>query len=184
VRVVGSPKKDFFDVVTDRDERLFVGRDRIVFTKPPKPKTPSKPKPPNPKPPVQPELPFGKDMFLHRNRQRISPDAERGYKTLTSMRRNDLSQAAGSASLAGVGGWLTHHEWKAKPRTKPALAAAALGTAGATISTVGQLKSAHRLETKREKIRAKARSRKAQGLYAPGRGLEPVDTTSRRARST
>jgi hypothetical protein len=134
------------------------------------------------------QLPFGKaedkrDRFLRGYSSRISPDAERGYRTLKHGRNQQAAQAAGAATMAGLGGWLTHHEVSTRPRNKPAVAVTAASTLASAYTAASNAAGAHRYDRKMGKIKAKARSRRAQGLYGPGRGLTPVDDTSARARN-
>ena len=121
------------------------------------------------------------DAFLRGYRERISPEAERGYRTLKTGRNEQAAQAVGAGSMAALGGWLTHHELRHRSGKAPAAIAAA-GTIGSAITAASQARGAGRYHAKMGKIKAKARSRRAQGLYGPGRGLSPVDTSSANAR--
>jgi hypothetical protein len=124
--------------------------------------------------------PHHRDRFLRAHYTRLSPEAERGYRTLKGGRNRQAAQTAGGAVMTGLGGWLTQHELRHKPVAKPAAAIAAAGTLASAIGTESSLAGALSYHRKLGKIKAKARSRRAQGLYAPGRGLSPVDTTSAR----
>lgn len=123
--------------------------------------------------------------FLGEYRDRISPDAERGYRTLRAGEYEHAAQAGGNALMTGLAAWGFKHEAsQPKPVNKPAIAAYLTGGALSGLGTVQAARTSARYRGKRKKIEAKARSRRAQGLYGPGRGLEPVDATSRRVGKT
>jgi hypothetical protein len=118
--------------------------------------------------------------FLREHRDRISPDAERGYRTLRSQRNDATVSAAGSAALAGLSGTVLHSEWK--NLSKPALALTAAGGVAAGYGAVRSGVTAARRQRRMDSIEAKGRARAKLGLYAPGRGRTPVDSTSAQAR--
>jgi len=124
-----------------------------------------------------------RDAFLRRYGDRISPDAERGYRTLKHGRNEQGAQAVGQGVLAGLATGVAGHEIRAVPRNKLTAAAATAGAAASVMSAVSNARGAVRYHEKMGKIKAKARSRQNAGLYGPGRGLTPVDTTSARARN-
>ena len=123
------------------------------------------------------------DAFLRRYGDRISPDAERGYRTLKHGRNDQVAQGVGQGVLAGLAAGVAGHEFRAVPRNRLTTAAAAAGAVATTMSAVSNARGAARYHQKMGKIKAKARSRQNAGLYGPGRGLTPVDTTSARARN-
>ena len=132
------------------------------------------------------------DRFLHEYGDRISPKAESGYTYLREGRdrykseaRMQTHQAAGSAAMSGLSGWLTSHE-VARGGSKPAIAVAGLSTLASGINAAHSYNSARhanasakRWDSKMDKIKAKAHERAHAGLYGPGRGKSPVDSTSR-----
>ena len=172
VRVLGSPKKDYFDVNDPRDVRRLVHRSRIT----PLPDKAKK----KPRGPVQGELPFGKrdDRFLRQYKDRISPKAEAGYNSLRRQRNKDRAWAATQAGLTGVNAVGLAAALKARSKPWTAVGAAATGFSG---YQAGKHANKARRYDKgpMEGIRRKARERKARGLYGPGRGMEPVDQSSR-----
>jgi GNAT superfamily N-acetyltransferase len=125
------------------------------------------------------------DRFLRGYKERISPDAERGYKHLKQGRNEQAAEAVGSATMTGLGGWLLHHELKHGKvlHKNPGALIAAAGTVASAANARQNAAGARRYHQKIQPIKAKARSRRAQGLYGPGRGLEPVDMTSARAKA-
>ena len=172
VRVTGYPKKDYFEVVDSRDQKRWVHRSRLIPVKDKKLRPPAKP--------VQQELPFEKrdDKFLRQYKDRISPKAEDGYNSLRRQRNKDRAWAATHAGLtvlnaAGLAAAL-------KARSKPWTVVGA-ATTGLTGYQAGKHAKKARGYDKgpMEGIRRKARERKSQGLYGAGRGMEPVDQSSR-----
>jgi hypothetical protein len=130
--------------------------------------------------PVQGELPFGKrdDRFLRQYKDRISPKAEAGYNSLRRQRNKDRAWAATQAGLTGVNAVGLAAALKARSKPWTAVGAAATGFSG---YQAGKHANKARRYDKgpMEGIRRKARERKARGLYGPGRGMEPVDQSSR-----
>ena len=119
--------------------------------------------------------------FLTQYHDRISPDAERGYRVLRQGEYEHAAQSAGNMAMAGLAAWGVKHEaTQPKPVNKPAVAAYLTGGALSGVSALQTARTARSYRGKRKKIEAKARSRRAQGLYAPGRDKEPVDTSSKR----
>lgn len=123
------------------------------------------------------------DRFLRENRDRISPSAEKGYEYLrrgrnTARRQSATSGAVSAGNLLGAGYYL-------KKKNPMMAGAASLLAVGSGANAVDRGLMAHRWnKQKMGPIKAKALSRKEAGLYAPGRGKQPVDTTSRsKARS-
>ena len=122
------------------------------------------------------------DRFLRGYHDRISPDAESGYRHLKSGRNSQRAQAVGGATMAGLTGWLLSHEAKQRPVSKPGVVVTAASTMASAGAALSQARGAHRYNQKMDKIKASGRSRRAQGLYGPGRGLSPVDTSSARSK--
>jgi hypothetical protein len=180
LRVLSSPKKDYFDVLDNRDTRRFVHRSNLVFVKPKGKKKPVKVDKPSPvQSPTQMELPFGKadDRFLRQYKERISPEAERGYKYLKRGRNVRVADAAVSSGFAGLSGGLGAHALR-----RGSKGWAAVGAAGAGLSGISALRSgneAHRWNSKMGKIKAKAKERAAAGQY--GRGREVGKSAGKKA---
>lgn len=120
--------------------------------------------------------------FLKDYRERISPDAERGYKTLRHGRNEHALQGTAQAGMTGLSLWGARHEMVHPPRNKPAVAGYAAGALLSGLGSSQAFRQAGSYRGKMDKIEAKARSRRAQGLYGPGRGLHPVDSSSKRVR--
>jgi ribosomal protein S18 acetylase RimI-like enzyme len=120
--------------------------------------------------------------FVRQYRDHLSPEAEAGYKHLRSERREAQATAAGQATMAGLSGWLTHHEVKQQPRNRAALAVTGASTLAAGYAALGSARVAGRRKKSMKKIEAKAHARAQAGLYGPGRSLAPVDATSARAK--
>lgn len=131
--------------------------------------------------PVQGELPFGKrdDRFLRNYRDRISPDAERGYDSLRRQRNKDRAWAVGQTGLAGVNAAGTVAALRARSKPFAVLGAGLTAFSGAQAVKHGRKARAYD-RGPMEGIRRKAKSREAEGLYGPGRGKEPVDASSKR----
>ena len=121
-----------------------------------------------------------KSSFLRRYENRISPHAERGWKTLRHGEREHTASGTAQEAVGGLSAWGAVHELAQRPRNKPAIAAYIAATGASAIGSSQAFRSAGVYRGKRRKIEAKGRSRAAQGLYAPGRGLSPVDTSSKR----
>lgn len=106
------------------------------------------------------------DRFLRQYRERISPDAERGYEYLRAGRNNARAQTLGwgaltAGSVAGVPGLMRKH---------PVLAGASAASAGASsYLTAQQGGKARRWERRMSKIRARAYQRERDGQFGRGR---------------
>ena len=120
--------------------------------------------------------------FLKEHSDRLSPEAEAGYRHLRYERNENIATATGNAGLAGLSGWLLHHEAKHRPVNRPAAAVTAAATFAAATTALRSGKTAVRRDKSMNKIENKARARAMEGVYAPGRGKFPVDATSVRAR--
>lgn len=167
VRVLSSPKKDFFDVIDNRDTRRYVHRSRLQFRKKPKAKLVPVNKPSAMQgAPAQLELPFGKadDRFLRAYRDRISPSAEEGYKYLKRGRNVRMADAAVSSGFAGLSGGLGVRALKSGSKGWAAVGAAGAGLSG--VSAIRSGRDAARWDSKMVKIKAKAKERAAAGQYA------------------
>ena len=125
-----------------------------------------------------PSLRKSDDRFLRENRDRISPSAEAGYEYLrrgrnTARRQSAVSGAVTAGNLLGAGYYV-------KKKNPMMAGAASLLAVGSGANAVDRGLMAHRWnKNKMGPIKAKAISRREAGLYAPGRGKQPVDTTSR-----
>lgn len=84
VRVLGQHSKDHFMVLDNRDVRRMVHRDRLTFTGGKK----------NPNAGTQLRLFKSDDRFLRNHADRISPEAEAGYRHLREGRNNALKDVA------------------------------------------------------------------------------------------
>ena len=137
-----------------------------------------------PKPPAEPtqmRLPFGKrdDKFLRRYKDRISPDAERGYNSMRRQRNKDRAWAVGQTGLAGLNAAGTVAAVRARSKPFTVLGAGLTAFSGAQAVKHGS-KARGYDKGPMEGIRRKARAREQAGLYGPGRGKEPVDASSKR----
>lgn len=169
VRVTGSPKKDYFDVVDSRDQRRLVHRSRV---------TPVKDK--QLKAPVQPQLPFGKrdDKFLREYRDRISPKAEQGYNNMRRQRNKDRAWAVTQTGLTGLNA--AGLAAAVKGRSKVWTPVAAGATAFSASQAVKHGRKAQGYDKgPMEGIRRKARDRANRGVYGADRGKDPVDKALR-----
>lgn len=119
------------------------------------------------------------DRFLRNYRDRISPDAERGYDSLRRQRNKDRAWAAGQTGLAGLNAAGTVAALRARSKPFAVLGAGLTAFSGAQAVKHGRKARAYD-RGPMEGIRRKAKSREAQGLYGPGRGKEPVDLSSKR----
>lgn len=120
--------------------------------------------------------------FLKENRNRLSPEAEAGYRHLRSERNENRAAAVGNASVAGLSGWLLSHEARHRPLNKPAVAVTGASALAAGYGALHASRVANRRNKSMNRIEDKARARAAAGLYGPGRGMTPVDTSSSKAR--
>jgi predicted GNAT family acetyltransferase len=141
-------------VIDNKDQRRLLHRNQMIFEK----------------------------SFLGQYRDRLSPEAEAGYKHLRYERNENIGAAAGSGTIAGLSGWLLTHELKSKPIKTPSVAVTGASTLASAYGALRAGRVAHRRDKSMNKIEAKARARKEMGLYGPGRGKTPVDTTSAKAR--
>lgn len=119
------------------------------------------------------------DRFLRRYRDRISPDAERGYDYMRRQRNKDRAWAATQAGLTGVNAAGTVAALRARSAPFAALGAG-LTAFSATQAVRHGRKARGYNKGPMEGIRRKAKQRAAAGLYGPGRGKEPVDVSSKR----
>ena len=124
-----------------------------------------------------------KDHFLEHYKNRISPDAERGYHHLKEGRNESYTSAGGQAVLGGLSGWALSHELRQKRISKPTAIATGAGAIAAGYSAYKSARKGRRWNDRMDRIKSKARSRQHAGLYGPGRDLSPVDTSSARARN-
>lgn len=131
--------------------------------------------------PTQMQFDFGKS-FLKENRDRLSPEAEAGYRHLRAERNENRAAAVGNASVAGLSGWLLSHEARHRPLNKPAAAVTGASALAAGYGALHASRVANRRNKSMNRIEDKARARAAAGLYGPGRGMTPVDTSSSKAR--
>lgn len=169
VRVTGSPKKDYFDVVDSRDQRRLVHRSRVTPVKDKKLKAP-----------VQPQLPFGKrdDKFLREYRDRISPKAEQGYNNMRRQRNKDRAWAVTQTGLTGLNA--AGLAAAVKGRSKVWTPVAAGATAFSASQAVKHGRKAQGYDKgPMEGIRRKARDRANRGVYGADRGKDPVDKALR-----
>lgn len=107
------------------------------------------------------------DHFLRNYSDRISPDAERGYRYLRSGRNKRAAHAAFSGALAGVSGMAT-----AQAIAQKRYGLAALGGAATVLnahSAGAHSRDAVRWHGKMDKIRAKGLERASQGVYGRDR---------------
>jgi hypothetical protein len=131
----------------------------------------------------QPEqLSMFEKSFLSRYRDRISPNAEAGYRHLRSERNENAASAIGNTSLAGLSAGVLAHEGHTLSR--PAAALTGAGGLAAAYTALHSARTAKRRQTSMKKIEQKAHARAALGLYGPDRGKTPVDMSSARAKKT
>lgn len=118
------------------------------------------------------------DRFLRENRDRISPKAEYGYQRMRTVRDRNRNKAIAEGTLSASNFAAAGYYVRKK---NPVLAAAGgLGMLGMAGLAVQDAKTAMGYERRMEdNIRAAARRRKAAGLYGPGRGIDPVDPSSK-----
>ena len=170
VRVLGQHSKDHFMVLDNRDTRRLVNRSRLTFTGGKK----------KPKTAEQMTLPFGKsDRFLRRYADRISPEAEAGYKYLKRGRNEGAAQAAVGTAAGGLTAAATGMALRdakrlglKRPggRLSAVLAGAGAGlTAWNAHAAVQGGKKAVRWNSKLKRIEATAKEREALGQYGRGR---------------
>lgn len=106
------------------------------------------------------------DRFLRDYQLRISPSAEMGYRNLRR-ERNRRTALAGVSAAGGIGSGAVSGALLGR---RPLLAgASALSSVAGLVSTKGYLADRGRLESRMEKIRAKAREREERGVYGEGR---------------
>ncbi len=120
------------------------------------------------------------DRFLRKHRDRISPEAEKGYEYLRRGRNTARGQSADNAFTAGalglvsgaglVGGAIRREMRLPRNKWSTGIAVSAgLGAGLAGAMSVSDAKKAHRWNSKMKKIKAKGRERAAQGVYGRGR---------------
>lgn len=117
--------------------------------------------------------------YMRANADRVSPQAEDAYHRLRNDRNAGYGGAIlnGTASAAGV-----DYTRDAFQRGRKAWGGLGIAmTAASGIAASSSYKGARRKQVRMDKIEAKARSRKAAGLYGAGRGRTPVDPSSTRA---
>ena len=112
------------------------------------------------------------------NSDRVSPGAVKWWNQARHERNDAAASAAGNASLAGLSGWMLHHEVKKRPASKPAVAITAASGLAAAYGAVRSGQKVARRQKSMKVVEEKARQRTAAGLYGPGRGLSPVDASS------
>lgn len=128
--------------------------------------------------PVLAELGKRDDKFLRRYRDRISPDAERGYNSMRRQRNKDRAWAATQTGLTGINAAGTVAAIRARSKPFTVLGAGLTAFSGAQAVKHGA-KARGYDKGPMEGIRRKARSREDAGLFGPGRGKEPVDASSK-----
>ncbi len=119
------------------------------------------------------------DRFLRQYRDRISPEAERGYKYLKVGRNNKTADSVLSTGFAGLSAGVGLSALLSSRPSVRSKGVAALGGAGAVLSgysAVRNAKDAKRWDSRMGKIKAKARERAALGEYGLGRQV-PVGKT-------
>lgn len=129
--------------------------------------------------PVLADMKKADDKFLREYKDRISPDAERGYNSLRRQRNKDRAWAAMQTGLTGVNAAGTVAALRARSAPFAALGAG-LTAFSATQAVRHGRKARGYNKGPMEGIRRKAKQRAAAGLYGPGRGKEPVDVSSKR----
>jgi hypothetical protein len=120
--------------------------------------------------------------FLSHYSDRISPNAEAGYRHLRAQRNENAASAVGNSALAGLSAGVLAHEGRSL--SKPAAALTGAGGLAAAYTALNATKTAQRRHTSMKKIEQKAHARAALGLYGPDRGKTPVDMSSARAKKT
>lgn len=169
VRVIDRPKPGYVNLYDDRGVKRFMAESRVTPVKKPKSKK-LKPVVVDKPGPQQMEMDFGKsnnDRFLREYGNRISPEAEKGYKYLKRGRNARTADAAISGGFAGLSGGLGVHALK-----RGSKGWAAVGGAGAALSSISAARSgrdAARWNSKMGKIKAKGKERAAAGEYGNGR---------------
>ena len=131
-------------------------------------------------PPVLPkqlELDFGKrdDRFLREHRDRISPEAEKGYQYLRRGRNDAAATSAlfGGLAAANVGGALYSRRVHGQGKLGTGLALAnGIAAAYTGITAADKGEKAYRWNSKMGRIKAKGTERAAEGVY--GRGRVPM----------
>lgn len=157
VRVLSSPKKNYFDVLDSKDRRYFVHRRNLTWVKQPKLR------------PVQGVLPFEKsdDRFLRQYRIRISPEAEVGYSRLRQLRNRERGAASASAIGSAIAAGASVHGG-IRGRGKYAALLAIPAVTGAVAAGRSANKATH-LNARMDKIKAKAYERERAGVLGRGR---------------
>lgn len=131
----------------------------------------------------QPEqLSMFEKSFLSRYGDRISPNAEAGYRHLRTQRNENVASAIGNGSLAGLSAGVLAHE--GRHMSRPAAGLTAAGGLAAAYSSLNGARTAKRRQISMKKIEQKAHARAVLGLYGPDRGKSPVDMTSARAKKS
>lgn len=172
VRVVERTKPGYVTVYDSKDVRRFMPESRVT----PVPKRRAAASTPPPPPSYEQLTLFGKrdDRFLRQYRDRISPEAERGYEYLRSGRNRKAADSALSAGFAGLSAGAGLSALRSGSKGWAALGGA--GTALSGYSAVRNAKDAKRWDSRMGKIKAKARERAALGEYGRGRQV-PVGKT-------
>jgi hypothetical protein len=112
--------------------------------------------------------------------RRVSPESEAGYRHLRFERNENRANAVGNAGLTGLSGWMLAHDARRRPVNRPAVAVTSAAMLASGYTSAKSAKIARRRSRSLSRIEAKASDRARAGLYGPGRGLSPVDTTSAR----
>lgn len=172
VRVVERTKPGYVTVYDSKDVRRFMPESRVT----PVPKRRAASSTPPPPPSYEQMTLFGKrdDRFLRQYRDRISPEAERGYEYLRAGRNRKAADSALSAGFAGLSAGAGLSALRSGSKGW-----AAVGGAGAALSgysAVRNAKDAKQWDSRMGKIKAKARERSGSGEYGRGRQV-PVGKT-------
>ncbi len=110
------------------------------------------------------------DRFLRKHRDRISPEAEKGYEYLRRGRNTAAAEAAVSGAWTGVGTTVAVSGLRHGGRWGKGIGAAAgLASAGNAAQGIASGRKAVRWNQKMGRIKAKGRERAAQGVYGRGR---------------
>ena len=110
------------------------------------------------------------DKFLRQHRDRISPDAERGYQYLRRGRNRKVAVATAQTALGGTTAFMMARDLARKRYGMAAIDAAA--TALNAHGAVENVRDAVRWHGKMGKIRAKGLERASQGVYGRNRNAE------------
>ena len=113
------------------------------------------------------------DRFLRTHRDRISPEAERGYEYLRSGRNSAAAEAGVGTAATGLSGFIAARSARHGGKVGYSLAGLAGAAAvGNGVQAVQQGRKAHRWNSKMGRIRAKAKERATAGEYGRGRVVE------------